>query len=95
MHFPVPAEGLAAPPSADTGSYLFQTWSHYLQNGSYCPVEGQIIRIAAHMRIASASPSVIAMASGLMFINRSHVYKYRPSQNRPSPKPLEVSSTCI
>ena len=69
MLSPVPAEGLAAPPSTGTGSYFFQTWSHYLQNGSYCPAEAQIIRIATHMRIASASPSVIAMAgeSGLMF----------------------------
>ena len=84
MLFPVPAEGLPAPPSADTG-YLFQNWSHYLQNGSYFPPEAQIIRIAAHMRIAPASPSVIAIVgeSGLMFTNRSHVYKYRPSQNRP------------
>ena len=99
MLSPVPAEGLAAPPSADTGSYLFQTWSHYLKNGSCCPAEAQTIRIAAHMRIAPASSSVIAMAGdlGLMFTNRSHVYKYRPSQNRTSlsPKPMEVSPTCI
>ena len=69
MLSPEAAEGLAAPPSAATGSHLFQTWSHYLQNGSYCPAEAQIIRIAAHMRKASASPSVIAVAgeSGLMF----------------------------
>ena len=85
MLSPVPAEGLAAPPSTGTGSYLFQTWSHYLQNDSYCPAEAQIIRVAAHTRIAPAFPNVIAMAgeSNLMFTNRSHVYKYQPSQNRP------------
>ena len=63
MLSPVPAEGLAAPPpSTDTGSYLFQTDQHHLQDGSCCPAEAQIIKIAAHMRIVPASSSVIAMA---------------------------------
>ena len=81
----VPAEGLGAPLSADTCSYLFQTWLHFLHSGSYCPAEAQIIRIAAHMGLAPASASVRAMAgeSGPMFTNRSHVYKYQLSQNCP------------
>ena len=82
MLSPVPAEGLEVPLSTDTGSYLSKPGR---TTCSYCPAEAQLIRIAAHMRIAPASPSVIVMAgeSGHMFTNRSYVYKYRPSQNHP------------
>ena len=88
MLSPVPAEGLAVPPSTDIGSYLFQTWSHYLQNGSYFPAEAQIIRIAVHMRIVSASPSVIAMAgeSGLMFTS-TDLHKIVPVSKANGGKP--------
>ena len=88
MLSPVPAEGLAAPPSADTGRYLSQTWLHYLQNGSYCPAEAQIIRIATHIRIAPASPSVIAMAgeSGLMFTS-TDLHKIVPVSKANGGKP--------
>ena len=88
MLSPLPAEGLAAPPSADTGSYLFQTWSHYLQNGSYCPAGSQIIRMVPRMRMAPASPSVIAIAgeSDLMFTS-TNLHKIVPVSKANGGKP--------
>ena len=83
----VPCTCPCSAPSADTG-YLFQTWLHYLQNGSYFPAEAQIIRIAAHMRITPASPSVIDIAGepGLMFTS-TDLHKIVPVSKANGGKP--------